>query len=273
MGNSSANVCRGKIGVLDSGVGGLTVVKELARFLPQESIVYYGDNGNCPYGNRTEDQIVSIAHSIIDFLCAKGVKAIVLACNTTSSLVGRIAPACAVPVFDVISPVCGFVAQRGLPGVGVIATELTIRAGGYERLIKARSPNTQVLGEPSRSLAKLVDSGTFDMPAITAEVNAHVSALTKQGVRHIIYGCTHYPIVADVFEAAAPEVEFLDPAQHQARAVQEYLTQNGLLSSEPAQEAEIYTTGGPQAEAVYREMFRRLGIQMPATFACIPPKA
>lgn len=272
MSNSSADARRRKIGVLDSGVGGLTVVKELARILPDEDIVYYGDNGNCPYGNRTEDEIVAIAHGVIDFLCAQGVKAVVLACNTTSSLLGRIAPDYAVPIFDVISPVCGHVAKRGLPSVGVIATELTIRARGYERHIHALSPQTCVLGEPSHNLARLVDSGEFDMPAIEADVRAHVEALTQQGVNHVIYGCTHYPIVSQVFQAAAPGVEFLDPALHQAMAVRAYLEEHALLSDEPGHSAEIYTTGGPRAEAVYREIFRRLGIHMPAAFAQLSPQ-
>ena len=267
MGNGTEEARRRKIGVLDSGVGGLTVVRELERLLPDEDIIYYGDNGNCPYGNRTEEDIVGIARGIIDFLRGQNVKLVVLACNTTSSLLHRIRPGYELPIFGVIEPAAHYVAERGFTQVGVIATELTIRSGSYERLIHEHAPGVRVVGEPSRTLAKLVDSGEFDMEAITAEVRLHMRALLSAGVEQVIYGCTHYPIVGDVFEAQAPGVEFINPARCQALAVKHCLEEAGLCNDAPLHQAQFYTTGGPEAVAVYKEVFRRLDLKTPATFA------
>lgn len=256
------NENRKKIGVLDSGVGGLTVVKELEALLPNEDIIYFGDNKNCPYGNRTEENIVEIAHGSIGFLKSHGVKAVVIACNTTSSLIHRFEADYQFPIFSIIRPVAEYVVERRLPSVGVIATELTIRSGSYGRLIHEGDPNIVVCGEPSHSLAALVDCGEFNMPVIAAEVHAHIkNLLTQRPLRHIIYGCTHYPIVGEVFEQFAPEVEFINPAREQAKAAARYLAGHSLLNDAPEHSFDIFTSG---SAAVYEAILHRLEIERPA---------
>lgn len=253
-----------KIGVLDSGVGGLTVVKELEALLPNEDIVYFGDNKNCPYGNRTAENIVELAHSSIGFLQELGIKAVVIACNTTSSLAERFAGSYPFPVFSIISPVCRFVAQQALPAVGVIGTGLTIKTGAYTKLINDENPSIKVFGQASLNLAALVDCGEFDMPAITEDVRVNLDALLgKYPLKHIIHGCTHYPIVGEVFTAAAPQVQFINPAVQQAQEVASYLSQSSLLNTSQGHSLNIYTSG---SEGVYRSILSRLSIITPPVF-------
>ncbi|WP_343252581.1 glutamate racemase [Ligaoa zhengdingensis] len=256
------NENRKRIGVLDSGVGGLTVVKELERQLPHEDIVYFGDNKHCPYGNRTADNIVEIARSTIGFLREQGIKAVVVACNTTSSLLPRFQAEYPFPIFGIIGPVARAVARRGLPAVGVIATELTIRTGAYERLIHENDPSIAVYSEPSHNLAALVDCGEFDLDAIRAEVKGHLDhMLTAYPLGHVLYGCTHYPIVSEVFEQAAPGVEFINPACAQVAAAAEYLRSNNLLNDTGGGRFDIYMSG---SAPVYQAVLERLAIKTPA---------
>lgn len=253
---------RKSIGVLDSGVGGLTVVKELQHLLPDEDIVYYGDNKNCPYGNRTAENIVDIARDIIRFLQGKQVKVVVLACNTTSSLLPRFQADFPLPIFSVIQPAASYVVAAGIKSVGVIGTELTIQTGSYEKAIHALDTQVAVHGEPSQHLARLVDRGDFAMDEINAEVAEHLHRLMRGGgVADIIYGCTHYPIVGDVFERLAPDVRFINPAKVQAQEVARYLAQHNLQNDAPRHSFTIYTSG---TEALYRSILERLGISTPA---------
>ena len=253
-----------KIGVLDSGVGGLTVVKELEALLPNEDIIYFGDNKNCPYGNRTAENIIELAHSTIGFLRGCGVKAVVIACNTTSSLIDRFAGDYSFPIFSIIKPACLYVAASHLPAVGVLATELTIKTGTYERLIHAENPNIEVFNMASRNLAALIDCGEFDIDAITDDISEHLCALLAQHpLKHIIHGCTHYPIVNDIFKAIAPQVEFINPAKEQAAAVAGYLSAHKLLNPQSGHSFDIYTSG---SRAVYSAVLERIGIKTPASF-------
>ncbi|MEG2536307.1 MAG: glutamate racemase [Hydrogenoanaerobacterium sp.] len=253
-----------KIGVLDSGVGGLTVVKELEALLPNEDIIYYGDNKNCPYGNRTAENIVELAHKSIGFLRSCGVKAVVVACNTTSSLIERFEGEYPFPIISIIKPACLSVASLHLPAVGVIATELTIKTGAYTRIINENDPNIVVYGEASHNLAALVDSGEFDIPAITDEVKLHLDALlAKYPLTHIIHGCTHYPIVNEVFKQLAPDISFINPAKEQAAQAARALAVRGLLNTKQGHSLNIYTSG---SQAVYGAVLKRLCIQTPAIF-------
>jgi len=256
------NENRKKIGVLDSGVGGLTVVKELEQLLPNEDIVYFGDNKNCPYGNRTADNIVEIARSTIGFLQNKDIKAVVVACNTTSSLIHRFEKDYPFPIFSIIKPAAQYVVQHKLPSIGVIGTELTIKTGCYERLIHDGNADIAVYGEPSHNLAALVDCGRFDMTAITDEITVHMNHLLEQHpVKHVIYGCTHYPIVGEVFECVAPGVQFINPALEQARAVADYLKEHSRLNDTGGHSFDIYMSG---SKAVYEAVLQRLQIKTPA---------
>ena len=252
-----------KIGVMDSGLGGLTVVRELERILPGE-IVYFGDNANCPYGNRPKEEILDLSCAMLDFMQKQGVKTVAIACNTISTLVQDLRARYEFPIVSIIEEACKHVA--GLPQVGVFATEFTISQGLYATLLGQLRPETKVSGVASRTLAMLVDEGRFDGSETLEEVNSMLGKLQSKHpeVKHIVLGCTHYPIVQDLFEKAAPGVTFINPAAVQAEAVKALLRERGLLSNiqEPSPKIEIFTSGekGP-----YEAAIKKLGIKGPLT--------
>jgi len=256
-----------RIGVLDSGLGGLTLVREMESILPCEDIVYFGDNSNCPYGNRPEDEIVELASAMLDFMLKKGVKAAAIACNTISTVAGRLRERYDFPIVSIIEAACesvaGEAAAMGLSKVAVFATEFTIRAGLYGKLLRRLRPEIEVFGFPSRTLAEMIDEGRFGDSATETEVKALLSALREShpDVTHVILGCTHYPIVQDLFEKSAPGIRFINPAQAQAGAVKKLLSDLGLLSDIPQPALEIYTSG---EKPLYEAALKKLNIRRQA---------
>ncbi|MDZ8274797.1 glutamate racemase [Microbacterium aquimaris] len=224
------------IGVIDSGVGGLTTVAQLSKLLPGENIIYCGDNGNAPYGNRTGEDIARLTTRMLEFLAEREVKMVAVACNTISATFDT--PGLAgyenrfgFPVLSIIRAAAEDVVKLQYTRVGVIATAFTIASQCYPRLIDELEGDMQVYGEPSEKLAALIEQGDLASPAIDQEVQTHLDNLmgAHPDVKDIVLGCTHYPIVEDVFQRKAPHVAFINPAKAQARAIRLHLSDAGLL--------------------------------------------
>ena len=256
------------IGVLDSGLGGLTVVRELERILPNESIVYFGDNANCPYGNRTKEDILNLTLSMLDFLQKKGVKVVAVACNTISVLIDELRKHYDFPIVSIIEEACKYTAKENIEQVGVFATEFTINQGLYKTLIGRLRPSTRVYGVSSRTLAALIDDGRFYDPATDAEISSMLNKMQNEcrDVKHIMLGCTHYPIVQDIFEKAAPDINFINPAAVQAEAVKALLTERGLLNDALNPVLNINTSGKKQP---YEAAIKKLEISRALTISLI----
>lgn len=233
------------IGVLDSGLGGLTVLRELGRLFPNESVVYFGDNANCPYGNRSGEEILELSVKALNFLKGRDIKIAAIACNTISVLIDKLRPLFDFPIVSIIEAACDEVAGMGIRRVGVFATKFTISQGLYGKLLCRRQPEMKVYGIPSPVLAALVDEARFDSPAARAETARLAAALreTDPEARHAILGCTHYPIVMDLFEEAAPDIHFINPAEAQAKAIGALLKEHGLLADGETPRLDIYTSG------------------------------
>ncbi|MBR5485695.1 MAG: glutamate racemase [Oscillospiraceae bacterium] len=250
-----------KIGVTDSGVGGLTVVKELMRVLPNESIVYYGDNRNCPYGNKDKTTLLALAGGMIRTLNEHSrLKLAALACNTTSTFADDLRPSFEFPVISVIEPAVSATAKTNAESVGVLATCFTANSGCYDRMINNLLPKCRVTAVGSKNLAALIDTGNLDSDEIPEEISTCMSDFVKQDISQVILACTHYPIVQGIFEQMYPSIKFINPAEKQAEAVKEYLEKNDLCSSSKAPTFEIFTTGEAQ---IYIDMCSRLGIRQP----------
>jgi len=224
------------IGVIDSGVGGLTTVAQLSKLLPGENIIYCGDNGNAPYGNRSGTQIVELTKKMLTYLAEQDVKMVAVACNTISATFDT--PGLAgyekqygFPVLSIIRSAAEDVVNLKYTRVGVIATAFTIASQCYPKLIDQLESDIQVFGEPSEKLAALIEKGDLTSPAIDQEVGMHVANLmgAHPEVKDIVLGCTHYPIVEGVFKSKAPHVAFINPAEAQARAIRVHLSDAGLL--------------------------------------------
>ncbi len=248
----------GPIGVMDSGIGGLTVVKELQKILPGEDIIYFGDSANCPYGNKTSAQIAELSRAMLRFLGENGVKVTAIACNTISTLVDQLTPHFDYEIIGIVSPAADYIARSGIKQVGLIATEFTVSTKNYDKLIHRHDPSIEVVGKGSPLLAALVDRGDFNEQDINAEITTQIdNILSRRKVDHVILGCTHYPIVADNFKHCYPEITFVNPALEQANAVRDYLANQDALSDKPRGSFAICTSGDPQ---VYVAVAKRLGL-------------
>ncbi|MGX2946410.1 glutamate racemase [Enterococcus alishanensis] len=258
------NLSNNAIGVMDSGVGGLTVVSELQQLLPNESIIYYGDSANCPYGNRGEDEIVALASGIINFLEANQVKIVVIACNTMSTIVNKLTQKYDIEIVGIVRPAAAFIAKIKPKKIGVVATVFTTSTKEYDNYIHKYLPETTVYSQGSPSLAALIESGEFDYSKIDAEITKEVDSILKHDseVSDIVLGCTHYPIVLDQFQKLYPQIRFVNPAHEQALYVKDYLTHYDMLNSGSHSEFTIYTSGEP---ITYKKIVDKLKLQTPTT--------
>lgn len=248
-----------KIGIIDSGVGGLTVVKEFRRLLPEENVIYLGDNKNVPYGNKTEEDIYILTKKMIDFLIAKDVKLIAVACNTISSILDKYFSDSKVPIVSIIKPVTDYVDRKKLKSVGVMATKFTIESKVYEELLNEKNKDLLVVSEPLATLAETIDRGDYTLEEISEIIEIHMdNILKKSPVRDIILGCTHYPIVLDVFKAISPDVNFINPAYEQTIYIDDLIKGMDMKSGGANSIFEIFTTG---KTSIYGNVLKSLSIK------------
>ncbi len=246
------------IGVMDSGIGGLTVVRELQRILPGEDIIYFGDSANCPYGNKISDQIFELSSHMLQFLGDNGVKCTAVACNTISTMADRLRPCFDYQIISIVEEAARYVIREQLTSVGLIATEFTVASGKYAELIHQGLPACKVVGKGSPLLAALVDRGDFNRHDINTEIRTQVdNILSREKVGSLILGCTHYPIVEENFRECYPEMKLINPALEQANAVKAYLAGQNALNPQKKGTFTICTSGDPQ---VYVNVGKRLGL-------------
>lgn len=218
------------IGVFDSGVGGLTVVSALTRHLPNEEILYLGDTARLPYGTKSKETVTRYTRRNIDFLVGRGVKAVVVACNTATALAMdeiRVD----LPLWGVVGPgarAAAALADRG--PIGVLATESTVDSGAYERAILALRPEVAVYSRACPLFVPLVEEGWADDPVAELVARRYLEPLLAEGVRTLVLGCTHYPMLSRVIEKVAGEqVMLVDSAETVAREVATALADQDLL--------------------------------------------
>ncbi|MEM9597166.1 MAG: glutamate racemase [Acidobacteriota bacterium] len=230
------------IGVFDSGVGGLTVVSALLRYLPNESILYLGDTARLPYGTKSPQTVARYTERNVRFLVNRGVKAVVVACNTASALSASVLSAGpgpdgpAVPIWGVVEPgaAAAVAAVRRGP-VGVLATESTIRSGAYEAAIRGHRPGLTALGRPCPLFVPLVEEGWVDDPISEAVARRYLEPLLAAEVDTLVLGCTHYPLLTPVLRRVVGEgVALVDSAESVALRIRDELPRLGLGREAPA---------------------------------------
>jgi glutamate racemase len=228
------------IGVFDSGIGGLTVVRSLMSTLPRESIVYFGDTARVPYGPKSPDVVRMYARQDTEILLKHNVKMIVVACNTVSSVALDVVEAHSpVPVIGVIEPAAMIAARiTKTKRIGVIGTLGTISSGAYTRAIHRHDASIQVEGQPCPLFVPLAEEGWDDHEASRLIAHEYIAPLVQKGIDTLVLGCTHYPILKDIIAGAAGEgITLIDSADSTAEAVAALLQSNGLLQTD-AVEAE-----------------------------------
>lgn len=223
------------IGVFDSGLGGLTAVRELQHLLPGEDIIYFGDTGRVPYGGRSRDTIIRYARQDVAFLRTFDLKAIVIACGTVSTTALDVLTAeNDIPVWGVVEPAARAAAQATRNGkVGLIGTQATIRSGAYERRIAQGASQIQVMAAACPLFVPLVENGRFRRGDIVAEtvVREYLEPFRAAGVDTLVLGCTHYPLLTEIIgDYMGPEVTLIDVGRTCADAVARHLADLDALS-------------------------------------------
>lgn len=250
------------IGVFDSGLGGLTVVRCLQEVLPHERIVYLADQAHVPYGGRELSEVCGFACGISAALLAYGCKAIVMACNISSATALPVVQSehSGTPVLGVILPGAqAAVAQTRNGRIGVLATAGTVKSGAYTRALHSLDSALNVAEVACPQFVPLVEAGELDTPAACAAARAYLAPLQAAGVDTVILGCTHYPFLLPALRTLAPELRFVDPAEQTACALAELLSQARLLApaagNDPAPRHRLATTGNAAAFAAQLRRF------------------
>jgi glutamate racemase len=245
------------IGVFDSGVGGLTVVSALRRRLPRESILYLGDTARLPYGSKSPDTVTRYTRRNIEFLTGRGVKAVVIACNTASALALPNLEMHEVPTWGVIEPGALKAAQVSRGRVGVIATEATVRSDAYPRALRALRPDLEIVSQACPLFVPLVEEGWHD-DSITEEVaRRYLRPLLEARVDTLVLGCTHYPLLVPVLQrVAGPNVTLVDSAEAVADMVAAGLADRHLESTHAAAHHFCVTDSGETFQRIARRILQ-----------------
>ncbi len=244
------------IGVFDSGVGGLTVLREIIDLLPEESVIYLGDTARCPYGPRELKEVEKFVLEIVEFLKNEGVKLVVIACNTgtAAGLVAAQKNFKELPIIGVIKPgaQAAFEATRNKK-VGVIGTVGTINSSSYHKALLELDASLEVFARATPEFVDFVERGQVEGKEVEEVARLHLEPLKKAGIDTLILGCTHYPLLMPVFKKImGEEVEIISSAEETARETKRILKRKGLLSKEKNPSYRFLSTDDP-------EDFLRLG--------------
>ena len=236
-----------RIGIFDSGVGGLTVLRELYKQLPNESILYFGDTARLPYGTRTSSEILQFVYEIVEWLVGKGVKMVLMACNTSSALaLEKVKSEFDIPILGLIVPGANAAVERGRR-IGVIATPATAASDAYRRAILAADPSVQVWQVGCPYFVPLIEQNQLHDPYTYQIAQEYLAPLLQQQIDTLVYGCTHYPYLEPIFQSLlASSVELVDPAISLVKVVARELEILDLQNYQQPKPTEFVVTGSPQ---------------------------
>lgn len=249
------------IGVFDSGIGGLTVVKNLMNMLPNEDIIYFGDIARIPYGTKSKQTIQKFAAQTAKFLIDQNVKAIIIACNTISAIAKDIVQEIAkdVPVIDVIS--AGVSLVSGLNTVGVIATPATINSNAYAVQITAKNPKAVIYSNPCGLFVSMIEEGFVKGQIVELVAKEYLDYFRNKNIEALILGCTHYPIIKDSISKVL-DVKLIDPSLQASQMLKDVLITEKLLNNTNlAPEYKFYVTDIPLKFRAVGEMFLETQMQ------------
>ncbi len=233
------------IGIFDSGIGGLTVMREIMAMLPHEQLIYLGDTGRYPYGSKSADTVQRYSIENAAFLADKGIKMLVVACNTSAAVaLDVLSEQLAVPVIGVIEPGARAAVKRTRNRkVGVIGTEGTIASGAYTRALKRLDAQLEIYTRACPLFVPLAEEGWVDNAVARSAAALYLTSLKRSGIDTLVLGCTHYPLLADVIaEFLGDKVRLVDSARTTAEAIRETLVRYGLLQRSGAGSASFFVT-------------------------------
>ncbi len=232
------------IGVFDSGIGGLTVVREIRRTLPKEDIIYLGDTARLPYGTKSFDAIIQFSRENTKFLLARRVKFIVIACYSSTSVALEILQKeNSIPIIGVIKPgVKKALELTKNKKIGVIGTTLTIQSGAYEKAFQELSTDIEVIGRPCPLFVSLVEEGFIDHPVAEMVAREYLEPLKKDRIDTLLLGCTHFPLLLKVIKKILGNINYVDAAQELSIELAYLLAEKDLLNPSGEGNITVYLT-------------------------------
>lgn len=245
------------IGFFDSGVGGLTVLKKVQQILPNENYIFYGDTLHVPYGDKTKEQLLKYSDNILKLFEKKGCKAVVMACNTTSSVVyDDLKNNYNFKLYPVVQSVAKILANLPVKKLGVFATKVTIESQAYQKEISKYNKNIKVFGQFCPQWVKIVENNLTNDTKSIEIIKKDLDEMLKNNPEKIILGCTHYPFLLDILSEFAPREMFIDPANYLAQFIKEDLGQSELISNNTnIKNIEFYASANPKAFQQAAKMF------------------
>lgn len=235
MNDNISNKKDAPIGVFDSGVGGLTVVREIMRQMPNEKIIYFGDTARVPYGSKSKETVTRFSKQIVRFLQIHNVKTIVVACNTASAYaIEELEQELDIPIIGVVKPGAKMAVDKTQNGrIGVIATEATIGSGLYTKYIQGLRKDTVIYGKACPLFVPLVEEGLWQDPVTVEIARRYLTELIDLDIDTLILGCTHYPLIRSVIAQVMGEhVTLVNPAYETAIALRQLLEEHDLLQEQ-----------------------------------------
>lgn len=247
------------IGIFDSGVGGLTVVREILRQLPNENVVYLGDTARVPYGIKSAETIKRFSLENARFLTSFGVKLIIVACNTAAAIaLDALKKEVKIPIIGVIESGANAALQATKNGkIGIIGTETTIESRAYERFIEKKSPATRSFSQPCPLLVSLVEEGWLNHKVTRIVVREYLEPLSRESIDTLILGCTHYPLLTSLFRSEIGEaVSLIDSAKEVTHKVAVTLKERKLMREDiKTPHVEFYVTDAPKRFTRIKNLF------------------
>lgn len=234
------------IGIFDSGIGGLTVVKSIIEQMPNENIVYFGDTAHLPYGSKSPQQIIQYVISDVEFLKQFDIKAVLIACNTADSVAREtVSDMFDIPFYGVVEPASRLAATKTKNGkIGVIATNATVLSGAYERAIAKANPSLTVISKACPLLVPLVENhrlGSKDK-VIDTVLHEYLEPLKEEGIDTLVLGCTHYPLLHDLIAKILPNVTIISSSDAAAKELKSSLKEKGELNKGEGGKREYYVS-------------------------------
>ncbi|MBG98606.1 glutamate racemase [bacterium] len=250
------------IGIFDSGIGGLTVLKSLMQKMPKETYIYFGDTAHVPYGNKSKEVVIKYSLKICNFLVAKKVKLIIVACNTSSSLAITILKTkLSIPIIDVINPMKFYIqSNKHLNKIGIIGTHNTISSNAYNQVILSVNDKITIYSTACPLFVPIIEEGLENHEIAYIMVKKYLEPLIRQNIQILILGCTHYPIIKNTIMKTIPNnIYIIDSAENTANYVLNYLQKNDMLAETIIKELVCYVSD----ESRHFEQFAKEYLQLP----------
>jgi glutamate racemase len=250
-----------RVGIFDSGIGGLTVAAAVRQALPRERLVYFGDNAHVPYGERTAGQILEFGTAIVQALLAKGCRSMVIACNTaTGAALGTLRERFPEVPFVGMEPAVKPAVEHTRSGVvGVLATKATVEGPALAGVVERFAQGVEVITQACPGLAQRIDNGDLQSVGTETLLRNWIEPMLERGIDALVLGCTHYPLVRPLIERiAGPGVRVMDPTEAVARRLAQVLERHGLLATAGEGGMECFTSGDPER---YHAVPGMLGLQ------------